>query len=139
MNLYKFHTKPGQLSGYENRLRIPSLAYEYGRRHGFTDELVSAIATDPESAYHYARRVIEDRWPEGEAAIAENPKTAYFYARNVIKGRWPEGEAAIAKDTTYAYEYALSVIKGRWPEGEAAIAKKPTWARAYQERFGIKL
>ena len=113
MNLYDFHTNPEQLEGYENRLRVPMFAYEYGRRHGFTDELVSAVAKHPKSAFEYAWEIIEGRFPEGEAVIATDPQYAYWYAKNVIKDRWPEAEPVIAKD--------------------------PDWARAYQEQFGIKL
>ena len=53
MNLYKYHTNPEQLDGYENRLRVPRFAYEYGVENGFTDELVSVIATDPQWASEY--------------------------------------------------------------------------------------
>ena len=165
MNLYNLHTNPEQLEGYENRLRIPQFAYEYGEKYGFTDELVSAVAKDPESAYWYAKNVIKDRWPEAEPVIAKDPKLGYWYARfviedrwpeaepaiatdhnlasmyakHIIKGRWPEGEAAIAKDPFTAYAYALRVIRGRFPEGEPAIATDPIWAEKYERDFGTQL
>ena len=139
MNLYKFHTNPEQLDGYENRLRVPMMAYEYGDKHGFAGELVSAVAKDPQWAYKYARFVIKGRFPEGEATIATDPGRAYEYADYVINGRFPEAEAAIATSPTWAYHYAKYVIKDRWPEGEAAIAKTPKWASGYERDFGIKL
>ena len=108
MNLYALHTNPEQLEGYENRLRVPELAYEYGRRHGFKDELVSVVAKDTKYAYQYAFDVIRGRFPEGEAAIAKDPDWAYKYARGVIGGRWPEGEAAIAKDPYWAVKYEIN-------------------------------
>jgi len=59
IGLYDFHTNPEQLDGYENRLRVPKMAYEYGVNNGFeyglgfTDEMVSAIAKDPWAAREY--------------------------------------------------------------------------------------
>ena len=139
MNLYKFHTNPEQLEGYENRLRIPMMAYEYGTQHGFTDELVSSVAKHPELAFKYARNIIESRFPEGEAAIATDPELAFEYAWEIIEGRFPEGEAAIATDPRWAYYYASHIIKGRWPEVEPVIATDPRWAGYYARYFGIKL
>ena len=93
---------------------------------------------DPQAAYHYAKDVLNGRFPEGEAAIAKNTRWSYYYARDVIKGRWPRGEVAIAKDPQdayYAYLYARDVLKGRFPGGEEAIAKDPIWAEKYLELF----
>jgi len=100
----------------------------------------AAIAADAQSAFSYAREVINDgggpwdekvRWPPGEAAIATNAEAAYMYADQIIKGPWPPGEAAIVTDTQSAYRYASAVInrstfgndRVRWPPGEAAIAQ----------------
>ena len=105
MNLYDFHTNPEQLEGYENRLRVPMMAYEYGTQHGFTDELVSAVAKHPKSAFEYAYYIIKGRFPEGEATIAKNPQWAFFYAAEIIEGRFPEGEAAMSKDPHWASRY----------------------------------
>ena len=79
--IYKFHTNPEQLDGYENRLRVPQFAYKYGEENGFTDELVSVVAKDPWTASDYAQYVIKGRWPEGEAAIAKDPEWAGGYER----------------------------------------------------------
>lgn len=78
------------MDGYENRVRVPELAYEWCLEHGRNKEIERHIVTDPEWAYHYAYNVIKDRWSEGEAVIATDPQWAYHYARYVIKDRWPE-------------------------------------------------
>ena len=121
LNIYNLHTNPEQLGGYENRLRVPQLAYEYGKKHGFTDELVSVVVKDPKWAYRYASDVINKN----------------LYGKEII--RWPEGEAVIAKDPEWALEYAYYIIKGRWPEAEPVIATDPRWADYYARYFGIKL
>ena len=139
INLYNLHTNPEQLEGYENRLRVPKMAYEYGKKYGFTDELVSAVAKHPEWAYVYAYRVIKGRFPEGEPAIATDPNAAYHYANLFIKDRWPEAEPVIATNPFTAYAYALRVIKDRWPEAEPVIATNPIWAEKYERDFGTQL
>jgi hypothetical protein len=139
MDLYKYHSNPEQLKGYEKRhLIVPELAYDTlssGQKLTPEDKQLAlkAIARDPEIAFDYATDVIEGRFPQGEAAIAKNPELAYYYARDVIEGRWPEGEAAIAKDPVWACYYARYVIKGRFPEGEAAIAKNSEYATQYRK------
>ena len=82
-------------------------------------------ATDPGTAYSYAKAVLKGRWPEAEEAIAKNPIWAYHYAKDVLKRRWPEAESVIATDPKWAYEYAKHVIQGRWPEAEPVIATSP--------------
>ena len=82
-------------------------------------------ATDPGTAYSYAKEVLKGRWPEAEEAIAKDPSLAYHYAHGVIGGPWPEAESVIATDPKWAYEYAKHVIQGRWPEAEPVIATSP--------------
>ena len=106
------------------------------RRFRATQEDVAGVlvVTDPQAAYHYAKDVINGRFPEGEAAIAKNTRWSYYYARDVIKGRWPRGEAAIAndpQDAYFAYQYAKDVLKGRFPGGEEALAKDTYYAPLY--------
>jgi hypothetical protein len=139
MDLYKYHSNPETLPGYEKRhLIVPELAYETlksGQPLTPEDKQLAerAIAKDPERACYYATNVIEGRFPEGEAAIAKDPEWAYNYAENVIKRRWPEGEAAISKNPMWAYWYARYVIEGRWPKGEAAIATDLEYATQYRK------
>jgi hypothetical protein len=73
--------------------------------------------TDPHWAHHYARDVIEGRFPEGEAAIATVPALAYYYARDIIGGRFPEGEAAIATDPLWTKLYLKA-----FPEAKLTFA-----------------
>jgi hypothetical protein len=137
MDLYKYHSNPETLPGYEKRhLIVPELAYKTLKlRKKLSSEdkqlALRAIAKSPNVAYYYATDVIKRRFPEGEVVISKHPYYAYNYAATVIKGRWPEGEAAISKDPEWACYYAENVIKGRFPEGEAAIAKSPNMAYYY--------
>ena len=93
---------------------------------------------DPQAAYHYAKDVLNGRFPEGEAAIAKNTWIALYYATQSTKGRFPEGEAAIAMDPIASYKYATEVIKGRFPEGEDVIATSPGCA-AYAVDYAINV
>jgi hypothetical protein len=137
MDLYKYHSNPEQLKGYEKRhLIVPELAYETlksGKKLSPEDKQLAlkAIAKDPWMVYKYATEVIKGRFPEGEVAIAKSPKWAYYYATDVIKRRFPEGEVVISKDPYYAYYYATDVIKRRFPEGEVVISKDPYYAYSY--------
>jgi hypothetical protein len=114
--LFNLYNKPEEMAGYENRFRIPKLAYEWCLKHGRNNELERHIATDPKWAYHYARYIIKGRWPEGETVIATDPVNAYLYACMLIKDRWAEAESTIATDPQLAYYYARYVIKDCWPE-----------------------
>jgi uncharacterized protein YeaC (DUF1315 family) len=107
--------------------------YNYANRviQGRWPEGEAAISQDPEWAFKYASRVIRGRWPEAEPFIAQNPKWASKYASIVIRSRWPEDEIVIAQDPEGAFNYATAVIQGRWPEGEAAISQDPKWASKY--------
>jgi hypothetical protein len=138
MDLYKYHSNPEKLHGYDKKhMATPEMAFgalKSGKLNAQQKkEAESVVATDPEYAYLYARNVIQGRWPEAEPVIAKDPQWAYTYARYVIKGRWPEGEPAIAKKADRACLYARDVIKGRWPEAEPVIAKDPKWAKNYNE------
>ena len=161
MNLYKFHTNPEQLKGYENKFSIPRVAYEHAKDviGGRFPEAEAAIAKDPDSAVDYARDVIEGRWinsdvpPEiaipAEDAIAKNPEMAYRYVMFVIHSRWPKVEPIIAKDPRLATQYAAVAIRNRWTESEVppeiarqaeeSIATDPTYSAWYENYFKIKL
>ncbi len=64
------------------------------------------VSCNAELSYAYARYVIKQPWPPGEAAIAHDPEWAYRYARDLIENAWPAGETAIASDPDLAYYYA---------------------------------
>jgi hypothetical protein len=114
--------------------------------------------TNAETAYLYARDIVEGRWVEAEKVFVKHPRLAYLYARNVVEGRWKEGESIIATNPEYSvlyaifvlderrflegesiiatgadwsYKYARDVINGRWVEGEKAIATDPRYAYFY--------
>jgi len=113
-----------------------NLAYKYKQR--LPEVLEEIIVKDPGWAYHYARDIIEDRFPEAEPYIMKDPIWAYHYAYYIIKDRWSEAEPYIMKSPYCAYMYAYDVIKDRWPEAEPYIIKNPEWWNRYKELFGIK-
>ena len=81
----------------------------------------------------YAIEVIEGRWEEAEPMIASDPYSAYLYARFIIEGRWVEAESIIAKDPFWACYYARDVIKGRWKEAESVILADQLIAKEHRK------
>lgn len=43
----------------------------------------------------YARLVIKGPWPEAEPLLLKHPETAFFYARDVLQSRWEIAEESI--------------------------------------------
>jgi len=78
---------------------------------------------DPKSAYEYARKILKDKFPEGEEAMAKSPIYSYQYAKNILKDKFPLGEKAISRSSKYSYDYTVNVLHGRFPLGEKAIMK----------------
>lgn len=89
------------------------------------------ILKDSRQILFYTVKLMQGRWPEGEAALLSNQNeldskyVLYLYAKDVIKGRWPEAEPFIMLDYEAIYYYAEYVIRGRWPEGEQAMLSLP--------------
>jgi hypothetical protein len=81
---------------------------------------------------------LNERLPEAEPFIMKHPETAFSYARYVIEGRWPEAEPIIMKDPYSAYFYAVYVIEDRWPEAEDTIFRNKHAAEAYTAHFMSK-
>jgi len=145
MNIYKLHTDPEQLTGYEQRLQVPKFAYEEVRdeltKHRSADDVRKAtehlqdvLLKDPKYAYLYAKVVMEDRWPAAEDIIKTVPHWAYLYTRFLLRGdRWPEAEKTILTDPTAAGEYADYVLYDRWPEAESIIATDAEASASYAE------
>lgn len=63
--------------------------------------------------------------------MAKEAESAYTYARYVLNGPFPEGEAAIATDAYFSYHYAIMVLGNRFELGEPIIARNPTARRSY--------
>jgi len=138
MNFYKYFTRPEQLDGYENRFRIPGLAYQAAQTGEITwKQAEPYIMKDPKWAFRYALHILNHRWPEAEPYIMKDPWWAYGYARNALQCRWPEAEPYIMKDPWSAYLYARHVLKRRWPEAEQYIMKDPEWWDEYKEVSGL--
>ena len=84
INLYKLHSKPKTLFGYDHVMQVPELAWIMTKdRH----KLKSIWLQDPEYAYRYAL-LTKKPWPEAEPVIAQDAKYAFKYAE-LIKQRFP--------------------------------------------------
>src|SRR6266851_3388301 len=134
MNLYKFHSIPSRLIGYDVAFeQVPELAWEkYGRNIEELRKREYLWKHSAKCAFAYACNVIKRRFPEGEAVIATSAAYSYNYAMLVIKGQWlEEGEAAIATSAWDASSYACYIIKGRFPKGEVSITTSAQWSYYY--------
>ena len=113
MNLYKLHSKPEQLDGYEDKLYIPQFADEeikYLVRRNTTDEEASYIkpyiVKRPELSSLYIAFILNHKpWPEAEPYIMKNPEYAIWYATLVLKRRWVEAEKYIKQDAAAWKKY----------------------------------
>jgi len=108
---------------YEELVKIPSNAYYLAEQGDRSEQVISSIAKDAYSSYHYARDILKgQRFPAGEAVIAKNAAFSYHYATDILKKPFPAGEAIITQNAQFSYYYAR-FLKGRFPAGEAAIAQ----------------
>jgi lambda repressor-like predicted transcriptional regulator len=143
MNLYKLHTNPESLLGYQEAMKDPEMAWEtHENNHDKLRELEDLWAKSAEYSYRYAAFVLENRFPKGEDAIATDAWYSYLYAKYVLKPLgiigFPKGEDAIATDAWYSYLYAKDVLEDRFPQGEPVIAQNIVKIN-YQQEFGILL
>ena len=115
----------------EDLIKIPNNIYPLAEMGDRSEQVITAIAQNPELAYMYAQEVLKGRFPAGEPAIAQDAYDSCLYARNILKGRFPAGEPAIAQNTYYSYEYAKRVLEGRFLAGEAAIAQDAYYSYSY--------
>jgi len=110
MNLYKLHSNPERLIGYDVAFeQVPELAWK--KYFGINIEELKKR---------------EHLWKQ-------SAECAYSYAYQIIKGRFLEGEATIATSAQWSYWYAVDIIKGRFPEGENVIATDPVELTYYKE------
>jgi hypothetical protein len=169
VNLYKLHTNPESLLGYEEAMKDPDIAWgTHENNHDKLRELENLWTKSAEYSYYYARDVLKNRFPKGEDIIATDAHWSYEYAEYVLKPLgvrgFPQGEDAIATDALSSYLYAKDVLKDRFPQGEDAIAtnannsywyardvledrfpkgeaviRGSNWQASYEHIFGIKL
>lgn len=112
----------------------PETAYAFAKDivNGPIPELEELISECSMSSYLYAKNVIKGRWEKGEESIIRSDcGILRKYVEHVIKGPFPEGEHALAQDESDAYWYAGSVLKGSFPEGEETIATSSTHSLLY--------
>ena len=87
MNLYKFHSNPKQLIGYDVAFEeVPELAWEK-YEYNF-EELKKREHLWKQSAYYscyYAHYVIKGRFPAGEAAISTSKIYSEYYRNTITK------------------------------------------------------
>jgi hypothetical protein len=155
LNIYKYFDEPSSLSLYDkfaDGFNILNHQHKWGREIPAEDlePFTGMIRRDPEYAFHYARGVIQGRWPEAEPTIKESPTYACWYAEFILardpewtsipgheNGRWPEAEPYIMKDPYDAYQYARQVIRKRWPEAEPYIKRSPDDWWKYNRIFKV--
>lgn len=139
MNLYKYHSKPEVLDGYEDRIyRVPEMALAYAKKRGLrVPEAEEAIMRSPRYSYYYTRDIIRGRWLEAEPVIKKSPFWAYRYSRDVIYRRWTEAEPYIMQEPLWAYWYAKDVIGGRWLEAESYIEQDESVWNDYKRYFNL--
>ena len=140
MNLYKLHSEPTRLKGYNKRLQVPKFAWEEIADNNYEEnsELEEVFATDTDYSYYYARDVLKDRFELGEEAIARDAYTSYLYANWILGGRFPEAEDTIKQDPESAFDYAKDVLDDRWPAAEEVIRQNSAWWNDYKQEFGIE-
>ena len=169
LNLYKYHTNPETLTGFDLATdKVPYLAWDHFRaNHEELRKREHVWAKSAKYSYWYAEDVLRDERVEKiEDAIATDAYYSYFYAKDVLKGERVEKiEDAIATSAGFSYQYAIYVLKGkRFEKGEDAIStsayysylyakdvikkrlpqgepiiRGSRWQEDYEQEFGIKL
>lgn len=78
-----------------------------------------------------ARRIFKALEPH----LLTEPRQAYWYARDIVGEAWPPGEAIITTSSRYSYMYALEILNAPFPAGEAAINSDPLYAMDYEQHL----
>ena len=135
MNLYKLHSNPEILDGFDQRTDVPEILEDLA----WTKQepaIEQKIMKDPKLAYHYARRFFKGvGWPAAEKYIMKDPVAAYYYAKFVLEEPWPAAEKYIITDPLSASWYAIDVLKRRWPAAEDDIIEDGRWWNDYTDYF----
>jgi hypothetical protein len=143
MNLYKLHSNPESLLGYEEAMKDPEMAWgTHENNHDKLRELEDTWTKSAQYSYWYALYILKDRFPQGEDVIATDARYSCWYAEHVLKPLgirgFPKGEDAIVTSAQYSYWYARDVLENRFPKGEDVI-RGSEWQASYEHIFGIKL
>jgi len=98
-------------------------------------KVMQHILLDPQSAFYYARNILEKRWSELEKRLLDNDEInlAIDYAQDVMNARWPALEKRILDNEMFncAVKYAQNVIGRRWPEAEERFNHIPGFVVNY--------
>lgn len=73
---------------------------------------LDAIASNTQTAYYFARYVVDGKWAQGERAISRDSRTAFYYALVCLDARFELGEFMIDQNLQYKHRY--SRLKRRW-------------------------
>lgn len=111
INFYKFYNK----RGLDSEHYIPLIQHIIN-----LPKIVHKI-----SHIEIGHRFKDINFKPGENIIKKSPQTAYYYARFILNGRFIEAEPYLMKDLYYAFYYAQDILKCRWPEAESMIKEHP--------------
>ena len=64
------------------------------------------IASNPQTAYYFAKEVVKGKWELGEKAISKTPRTAFYYALVCLRGPFELGKYTIEQSHQFKYRYA---------------------------------
>jgi len=144
MNLYKLHTNPESLYGYEKAMeKVPELAWRtHENNRDKLREMEDTWAKSAEYSFLYGLNFLKPLgikgFPKGEDIISTDARYSCWYAEHVLKKKFPKGEDAIATDAEYSFRYARDVLENRFPKGEDVI-RGSKYQRNYEELFGVEL
>ena len=134
MDLYKLHSNPETLDGFDQQSNVPEILRDLARSKQDL-AIEQKIIKHPRFAYEYAEYVLDRRWPEAEKYIMKHPESAHRYANKFFKDGWPEAEQYIMTDPTWAARYAIDVVERRWPEAEDDIIEDEEEWNEYTDTF----
>lgn len=140
MNIYKFHSNPVELIGYDDQVKIcpaAALSWALAELIDIPQSILNTIAKEAFTSFKWAYYTNKP-FPLGEDAIATNAQLSYKYALLILNKAFKKGEPAIAQHPVFSLRYATKVLKDRFPAGEPTI-KNSQFKHQYEEQFGIKL
>ena len=132
MNIYKLHSNPETLAGFDQRTDVPEVLRELARTKQ-EPAIEQQIMKDPNLVLAYAIKFFNGvGWPAAEEYIMKDAYSAYYYAKYILHRRWKAAEPVIMTDRNLVLNYASKFLKGvGWPAAEPIIIKDPQWAYMY--------
>ena len=103
MNLYKLHSEPTKLEGYNKRLQVPKFAWE-DMNDMLTDKYTNNWRYEV-TADKRLRHIVFDDTEHYRNIFIDDAETAYRYVRDIIQERWPDAEEVIYASEEYGWQY----------------------------------